>query len=374
MAEGYEGWIVLREQYLGWGTTSAQDTLALLEPESETLSFGPPNAQVRTNKLRGERYVQLQQVTTEFFNPSGGIVLQPRTSELPGILMSHYQIQKVSGTSISSGTWTGTLQFVPADISPDFSQGSAWGTFATGASGFDITTRNMYCLTVQRIYGTLNELTAQAFINYNDGYAERLDWSLPFDGDLVLTADFNFRGTRPAQADLSNSANPETYNISSQLRLSAPSATISWDGTANHLLDIEEWGLTTVAGGVGKGRVGGYGFQKFPFANTPSDEGRFRLELIAAKMVQRAISGTGTFSLTTRVQVPGESEWIEFDQPYCVFTSPEPTIGGAESPIDNNVTYQAFGSGGTPSTRISLYTSYATANWSVDVGTGVLRS
>jgi hypothetical protein len=62
--------------------------------------------------------------------------------------------------------------------------------------------------------------------------------------------------------------------------------------------------------------------------------------------------------------------WVEVNQPHCKFNPYTPNNSGAESRMDFNPSYRAYGSAGTPATIVTMYLSYGTALMSVDIGSG----
>ena len=369
MAQGYEGWIGFAEQYSGWAVEAHLPLRNFLEPESETLDLGI-NENRRENKIRGRRHVRLGDVSNDIASPSGQVVIQPRTDEMAALLMSHCQARHPAGSLWGGTEFNGTITFAPTAESPDF-VGSAWGSY-------DPTTHNfiqgdVYPLRMFKTFGSVDETAAHAAISIPHGYVDQLEWSVTWETDLMVTPTFNFRGTNPSEKMLGTIATVAVNAVSPySLRFSGWNATITIDGTANSSLDIEEWGLTQTAGGAGAGRIGAYGPARFPFTSTPSDTGNMAMEFKTAKWMRRNLSGTGTFAFTIRFQ-NNTTEWIQIDQPHCRFKPLTPQIGGADSRIDTNFDYEAFGSAGTPSTITTLYTKFLASALSIDAAAGTSR-
>ena len=372
MAQGYEGWIGFAEQYQGWGNGTHLPLRNFLEPESETLDLGI-NENRRENKIRGRRHVRLGDVSNDIASPTGGVVLQPRTDEMAALLAAHCHSWHIdpAGTNISGAPaeWEGTIVFVPSGESPNFT-GSTWGSFDPDTNIF--TTGDIYPLRMFKTFGSVEETNAHAAISIPHGYVESLEWAVTWETDLMVTPTFNFRGTNPSEKMLGAIATVVDNAVSPfNLRFSGWNATITLDGTANTELDVEEWGMTQTAGGAGAGRVGAYGPARFPFSNTPSDIGNMLMEFKSAKWMRRNLSGTGTFQFVIRFE-NNATEWMEIRQEHCRFKPLTPQNSGADSRIDTAFDYEAFGSAGTPSTFVTLYTKYATSAFSLDVfeGTG----
>lgn len=370
MAQGYEGYIGFGEQYLGWANATTLPLRNFIEPESETLDLGI-NENRRENKIRGRRHVRLGDVSNDIAVPTGGVVLQPRTDEMAALLAAHCQAWHPSGSLYGGTEWNGTITFAPTESSPDFT-GSTHGSWNPAANTF--IAGDAYTLTVFKTFGSVAETAAHAAIKFPNGYVESLDWSVTWESDLMVTPTFNFRGTNPSQNMLGTIATVTAQSVSPfTQRFSGWNATITLDGTANTDLDIEEWSLSQTAGGAGAGAIGNYGPARYPFSNTPVDSGNIMMEFKTAKWMRRNLSGTGTFNFTIRFQ-NSATEWIQIDQPHCRFKPLTPQIGGADSRIDTAFDYEAFGSAGTPSTIVTLYTIYPYTDLSLDVAAGTGRS
>lgn len=368
MAQGYEGRIVLQEQWKGWGDTTNKASLELLEPESETLDYNM-NEKIRTNKIRGVRQVRLSDVSNDYVQPAGDVVLQPRNPELAMLLMSHFQAVRTESGTVIDGTWSGTMTFVPCEATPDF-LGSQFGTFDIDG-GYAITSEDIYALRVLSGFGTLEGQAPESVKVFENGYVESMNWTVTSDEDLIVTSSLNFRGTNPSQGFLVATSDPSSNFVVSGLRYTGINGTVTWDGTSNSSNDIESWNMTTVTGGNGAGRIGAGGFQRFPFTGEPAHTGNFSLELKASKMFQRQLSGTGTFSLTIGFGSKGAGlPWVTIEQPTCRFNPYTPNNSGAQNRIDFAPSYRAYGNNGTPATIISMYLEYGTSLMSIDIGSG----
>ena len=369
MAQGFEGYISFMEQYEGYGDETVNSLFHFVEPESESLGWNV-NEMRRDSKIRGRRALRLDDVSYDWVAPSGGVTLQPRAMELAHLLMSHFQSVRPHGTSNSGGTWQGTLQFAPVDATPSFS-GSQWGTFTlTSGQGYVHTVKDVYPLRITKFLGSVANVGANdAAFNFLHGYVESMNFSVDFESDLIVEAGFNFRGTVPSQTFLVNADPTTSFETAGSTRFSGWNGTITWDGTANSNLDIEDWSLTTAAGGEPRGRIGNYGPQRFPFVTPPAYEGNFTLEWKAAKQYRRHLSGTGTFSMVMRFETDAKN-WVEFQMPHCKFKELTPVLAGADQRIDTPWAYEAYGSAGTPAVIITLYTAYGTDNSSLANGSG----
>jgi hypothetical protein len=369
MAQGYEGKIAIGEQYQGWGSENITGMLLLKEPESETLDYNMEK-NTRSGKIRGVRSIRLSDVSFDTMAPGGGIVFQPRTEELAPILLSHFQCVNVEGGTVIAGTFKGTLGFCFSESSPDF-VGSTWGTWKID-SGYQITANDIYCMRLEKGMGTINELSGgDANFLFQHAIANEMEWRVTYDSDLVVTPTFIARGTVPNQALLS-ARNMGTYYSSFSDRFTGWAGTLTWDGTSNVNLDVEEWGLTTRAGGAGRGRIGAYGFQTYPFSESVEEEGRMRLEFKSAKLMKRLLSGTGTFAFAMRFH-NSATNWIEINHYHCMFEPYTPQNAGADQLIETDFTFGAYGSAGTPATIVKMFAEFATSLFSIDAGVGTSR-
>ena len=371
MPQGYEGYIGYGEQWKGWGTETHLPLRNYLEPESETLDEGIEE-NMRENKIRGQRTLRLTDVSNDVAKPNGAVVFQPRTDELAPLCAAHFQCWGSDGGVLGAGSWQGTYHFALAPSTPDF-VGSSWGSYDVDDNSFIVA--DFYCLRMFKTMGSVLEQNAHLAFQIPNGYVEQMDWKVENDeADLVVTPTFAFRGTSPSEKMVSKISTVTAQSNSPYLlRFSGWNATMTVDGTANTSLDIENWHMLTVSGGFPRGRLGNYGPQTFPFSNTPHDTGDFTLEFKAAKWVKRNFAGTGTFSMVVRFQTEA-THWVEIRQPHCKFKPLTPQISGQDTRIDTNFNYEAYGSGGTPSTIVLLYTKYATSSLSMDLAEGQARA
>lgn len=374
MAQGYDGYIGFGEHYQGWGTLTHLGTRNFLDPESETLDLGVEERR-RDNKIRGERAVGLDMISSEIAIPTGAVVLQPRSDELAALMAAHFQAwDRTGGTGSAGGPWIGTLVFAMVPHSPHFT-GSTWGIFNPSDNLFNGGTavRDIYPLHIWKSLGVPTDTIYDAKIGFDSGIVEQMEWRVTWDTDLVVTPTFSFCGTTPSRAFLHAATALQTNPVSPfNLRFSGWNGTITVDGTANTSLDIEEWNLTTVLGGEARGRIGGYGPRRFPVENVPSDIGGFLMEFKSSKWIERTFSGTGTFAFMIRFQ-SSATNWVQIDQPHCKFKPITPQITGRDARIDTAFEYEAYGSAGTPPTIVTLHTTLATAGFSLDQNAGTIR-
>jgi len=200
MAEGYEGKIGIKEQYNGWGNAAVLPGIGVFEPDSANPDTGIVQNR-RSSKIRGQRNVAPANVTKDFANPTSEFTIQPRVLEMIPLLMSHYQcVEVVNGTNISGNLIVGTFRFAPANRTPD-SSGNSWGTFwsPSGAGGggtaFSVSAGDFYPLTIEVGVGTISDTAPEAQFVFPNGYVEQMSWEQEWDGDLMVTARLNRRGS-----------------------------------------------------------------------------------------------------------------------------------------------------------------------------------
>lgn len=373
MAQGYEGYIGFAEQYLGWGSLAKGADRNFLEPESETLDLGVEERR-RENKIKGERRIGLDLVSADVAQPTGNIVLEPRSDELAALMAAHFQAWSRSGSLHGGSEWLGTLIYAMVPHSPHF-EGSHWGIYDATNCTFNGGTaiRDIYPIHLWKTMGKPTESVNQFKIGFDNAYVEQMEWNVTWDTDLTVTPTFGFRGTIPNKAFLAAGTDPSGNSVSPfNLRFSGWNATITVDGTSNTELDIEDWGLTTIAGGNGRGRIGNHGQMRFPFENPPTDIGKFLMEFKSSKWVERTFSGTGTFGFVIRFQ-SSATNWVQIDQPHCRFKPLTPQISGRDARIDTPFEYEAYGSAGTPASIVSVHTKFPKDYLSLDETIGTSR-
>ena len=368
MAQGFEGAIAIKEQPNGWGSVAVGLGVQFAEAESSDLDIGIVQNR-RSQKIRNSRFMTPGLVTNDFANPAGGFTLQPRAVEMLPLLMSHYQVVSLKAGTIISGTAIGTFHFAPANKTPD-AVGSVWGTWNN--ADFTYNAQDFYPLTVNTGFGTLENTAAVGQTVFQHGLVNSMQWRQAFDGDLMVTSSLLFKGKAVGVDNLAGSGNFGTNFVSSNLRYSGWTATLTVDGTANTNLDIEEWGFNSDAKGQGRGRLGQYGFGRFTYADN-EEVGNFRVEFKDYSLYRKVLNGS-LFALTMRWEIAGQSDWIEINQYNCRFRPVTPNLPGGDQVIELNYEYEAFGTNGTPSTQVSVFARYGTQLLSLDLTAGSSRA
>jgi len=377
MAQGFDGNAALKEQYKGWGDTSVMNEgVGIKEMDSTDVDIGFVQNR-REGKVRGQRTLNLDLVTNDFANPSGGFQHQPRVMELLPLFMSHYQMFEGVGTGNASGTVGGTWRFAPANRTPD-ATGTNWGTFSSdtdwGGAGNSNSNncRDFYPLTLEVGYGTIEGANAVTQLIFKDGYVDSQEWTQSFDGDLMISHSLLFKGTQANSTFMNGGANFGSNTTPTTLRFAAWNATLSIDGTANTTLDIEDWNLTTVNKGEGRGRIGAYGFGRYSFSDFEVSGG-MRSEFKDFFLYQKVLSGS-VFDMTIRWDDAGGNEWIQLQMPNVRFRPVTPNIAGGDSNIEVDWEFEGFattvGGQGTPAIYVSANGTFGTHLLSFQEGTG----
>lgn len=376
MAQGFETDIAIKEICEGWGSNvELGPAIQITEPDSSDLNAGFQQNR-RAAKVRGVRALDASLITNDFANPAGGFTSQPRNAELLPLFMSHYQLVEVVNGNISAGTASGTYRFVPFTRRPDM-VGSNWGSFSSpsgvggGYTAWQYVVQDFYPITVEMALGTLFGAAAQAQMKYSMGFVNQISWDQPFDNDLKLTFACMFQGRAADASIFSESANFGTNWEPGGLRYAGWNGTITLDGTANSILDIENFGFVTQQKADGKGRLGAYGFGKFRF-NDDESVGRIRCELQDYAMYQKVVSGS---RFTTSMTWWGDaSHWIKLDMYNCMFRPAYPNLSSGDAPIDLDIEFECaatfVGNIGTPSHVVSLYVEFGTDYLTIQDGVG----
>ncbi len=379
MAQGFDGNAAIKEQYKGWGSVTPQGIgIGIKEMDNTDVDIGFVQNR-RENKVRGARSLNPDLVTNDFANPTGGFQHQPRTVELIPLAMSHYQMFEGKGTTVTSGTVSGTWLFAPANRTPD-AVGSQWGTMELhsdwGGGGDEnaYNTRDFYPLTLEVGYGTVEGANAVTQLQFRDGFVDTQEWTQSFDGDLMVSHALSFKGTQANFEHMNGGANFATNYKSTSLRFAAWNGTLTVAGTSNTKLDIEEWSMTTTNKGEGRGRIGAYGFGRYSF-NDFEVSGGMRSEFKDFHLYRKVLSGS-VFAMTMRWEAAGgDDDWIQVQMPNVRFRPVTPNIDGGDSNIQVNWEYEAFGTDvggeGTPAVIVSLHAGWGTQIMSIQQGTGI---
>ena len=388
MAEGYESDIAVKELYNGWGSAQEQGVgIEMHEPDSSDLDTGYEQNR-RANKVRGNRWVERDLITNDYANPSGGFTIQPRNLELLPLFMSHYQMVEVVGGLAAEGSYTGTFRFAPAMNKPIF-VGSRWGTFNTssvlggviGDGGADTTNaffpKDLYSLKVEQGLGTIrDEAGPVTQLRYEHGFVDQITWEQPWDEDLKLGFSFMFQGTEAKASNFySANANFGTNAESTEQRYTGWTGTLTFDGTSNNVIEVDNFGFVTQNKAAGKGRVGGAGFGNFRWADDEA-VGRLHCEFQDYHVYEKVLSGS-SFQVTMD-WYSSATNWLRVQMYNCVMRPSTPDLSSGDAPIELDLEFECaattVGGQGTPSHVVMLFGAYATSLISIDASEGAARA
>lgn len=347
-AQGWDADILIREHPLGFTQGSVRAEGLFINTITDSLEEGT-QLRDRPERIKGGLFEYAGQTTVERAMPRGGLVVEPRTDDIPGILMSAFQAVDSSGTLKGGTHFYGTLTFISVDTQPDWT-GSTWGTTKTGTGAiygnYTTTVGDIYPLSVERRYR--NNLTGASGVNsvaFRAGILNSLQWNQPANEDLQVNADFRF--TNVSLIQNANDPPGAQGSYSARTRYVDWQATVSVGGDSTY--DITAFQVMFDRKIGDKTTLGNRNAVAFPWSAHPSIEGSFDL----------AIGSLGPWDAHTSYLIQAHwqisaNEWMQVVLPDARIRPFEKPIPGGEAELSYSIPFKGYASNGTSAMVVRL--------------------
>lgn len=372
MSQGWEFIYRIAENPHGFGTPVAQTEGILLEVTEDGLGQNQ-TVRERDDRLRRGRFAPSDTFSAEHAEPGGDLSFVPRTNDLMGLLMSHFQcVDYAPVGTVHLGIGTGTLTFIPMQDPPDWA-GSVWGTH----SALVATSADVFSIQVDKIYG--ESLETGQYVNngmkLDRALVTMLELRQSLDEDLIAAFHVEAVDGDPAGSYGAAFFPNDNTGAGSLGSFSDKSRFVDWQGTVSFIyggngttLDLQDLTLTFEGGQNGRRRLGTKNRVRFPYSGRPLHEGRMQWEFDRSDVLDYLKAG-GSFALLS-TWYEGPLNWIQVDQGHCKLRPSDPQAGGGDSSVMYEQPYRAYPNGGTPATILRVCTTFATSVWTFPFGVG----
>jgi len=370
------GWELLfrvSENPNGFGSALGQGRGMLLEVTSDELAYNQQTRE-REDRMRRGRFIDSDAFTVDEAEPGGGLGFVPRSNDILGFLMAHFQCVRYEAVgTVHLGFGTGTFTFIPIAEAPDWA-GTVWGSSGDGVVA---TTADIFSINVERIYG--QDLETGQFVQnglkIENAVVTELEFSQRLGEDLMVTPRMEGKSGDPSAA-FGAAYFPEENAIGGSLgSFSALSMFTDWQGTVQYsrggtgtTLEVQEITYTFENGQEGRRRLGTKNRVRFPFSGRPSHTGELQWEFDRTDVLDDMVN-KGSVAIKTR-WYEGALNWLEIDQPHCHLLPADAQGAGGDSAVMFTQPFRAFPNSGTPASFVRVCTVFATKVWTFPFGEG----
>ena len=372
MAHGWELLFRIAENPHGIGTTVDQTEGIYLEVSEDGLGQNQ-TVRERDDRMRRGRFAPADSFSAEFSEPGGDLTFIPRSNDIIGIFMSHFQCVDYSAVgTVTSGIGTGTFTFIPIQDPPDW-QGSIWGTHAA----YVATSGDVFSLRIDKIYG--ENLETGQYVNngmkLDRAVVTKVELRQSLGEDLMAAFHCEAIDGDPAGSYGAAFFPNDNSGAGSLGSFSDKTRFVDWMGTVSYLyagvattLDIQDLTITLENGQENRRRLGTKNRVRFPYSGRPVHEGRLQWEFDRSDVLDYMKAG-GSFALLS-TWYEGALNWMQVEQRNCKLRASDPQGGGGDSSVMYEQPYRAYPGGGTPATVIRVCTTFATRVWTFPFGLG----
>ena len=329
MSKGYEGWINIREGN-GWGSTTVREGM-FYYVDSVDLS---PNKEFteRPEKIVFGRGLKSAHRTSGAQKPGGSVDFQPRSDDLPMVLMSHCQMY--NGT-VSAGVATYT--FTNVKTQPDWA-GATYGTGAV-ASLYPTAAGDMFVVDVEKKFHDVT--TSANKEEYISCIADEITLTAAANEDLKLSASFKADSYGSVNSAASEDPNSSQGSYSTNSQFDYFRGTMTVAGDASTAIDITNFSVTSSNGAEERVVIGQLNPSKYPFGRT-SIKGEFTLDMPddGLKHVGSMLDNV-TFALTG-TWFNAANDQIAFNMPDCRRDPFGVNQSGGEETNEMTIPYTAY--------------------------------
>lgn len=340
MAKGFEGWIAVVPETLGWGS-STFTVGNYLHVDSETLQINKEFIE-RPEKITFGRSLKASSRISGLQKPGGAVTFQPRSDDAIPIFMAHYQMHVGTWVGGAAGTLGTVLYtFTPTKNEPDWT-GNTFGTGTYGAAAGDMFTVGVY----KKFFNTTDHGGTNSMV-FKSGIVDQLQLTLTAGQDAKLTPTFKFYSADAGSA-IPSTRDPNNSVLGSY---STKSPFISWNGTlsfAGGSLDVTSITINSQNNTEDRQVVGRLNPSKYPFGRYLVS-GSLELDLPkdGVKYIGSMLNNS-SFTLTGSLY-NGAHDNIVFNLPNCRYNPFEINFANGQSETTFSIPFVAYESedGGT---------------------------
>lgn len=326
MSKGYDGWVLVREGN-GWGSTTVREGHALFV---DSVDLGPNKEfKERSDKIVYGRSLKPSMRTSAAIKPGGSVEFQPRSDDLPVILMSHCQMYE--GTvSAAVGTYT----FVNVDGQPN------WSGANYGSGSFTTAAGDMFVVDVWRKFHAADSGTAN-IEKFTSCIVDEIKLTAAANEDLKFMASFKADSYGTANSPATDDPNSSLGSYSSYSQYEFFEGTMTFAGDSNTAIDITNFTFTSTNGAEDRVVLGKLGPSKYPFGRTKAtgeitmDMPNDGLKHIGSMLDNEAFSFSGTWFNSA-------SDQIILSLPNCRRENFSVNQGGGEETTEQTIPFTAY--------------------------------
>lgn len=326
MSKGYDGWIAVKEGN-GWGSTTVREAQFL---HVDAIDMGPNKEFTeRSEKIIYGRGLKPSMRTSGAEKPGGSIDFQPRSDDLPAILMAHCQMYE--GT-VTAGV--GTYTFVNVNSQPNWS-GANYGTGSYTTSAGD-----MFVVDVWRKFHDADAGTAN-IEKYTNCIVDEITMTSAANEDLKISA--SFKAEDYGSFNSPDSENPNSalgsYSILPQYEFFV--GTLMFAGESSSAIDVTNTSIKSMNSSDDRIVLGKLNPSKYPFGRTKitgeltMDMPNDGLKHMGSMLDGRAFAYTGTWFNSL-------SDQISFDMPNCRRDPMSINQAGGEEENEETIPFTAY--------------------------------
>lgn len=332
MAKGFEGFIWVSPEGSGWDGTSGLVRGNFLFADDESMGINQ-DIKDRPNKITFGRTLEASTRVIGKKDPGGDINFQPRSDDLPHILLAHFQ--KYIGTSFAAGSCRYT--FVPEKGVPSTTQTNAYGTGSyTSPAGvlFGVSV-------VKKLFDT----TSNGGTNgqwFNSCIVDEIELKMEANDDAHIKASFK-ASRADAGTPLPTSMNPSCAlgSYSTKPSFEHWSATMFYDGGS---IELNKFALMSKNNleekvVIGKQNVASYRFGRYDI------EGSFDLDMPYDGMKYFGSQYSGSSFAIVGTMQNASNDWVSWSLPDCRFKPFEVQLKGGAAETVFTLPFKAYQSG-----------------------------
>jgi len=301
-----------------------------LDADSETLSRNL-ELEEGADKLKGDRAITASDIIKRNINPSGAITYQPKTDTMIIPLMTFFQCRHWAGTAYGGTRYVGTMIFAPSKTANMDWAGANFGTVRGGTLG---TGSDIYTARIEKLLsGAAGTAATNTFV-YENAISDAITINANYGEDITIEQSFralSFHGTKFTLGGAIFTPPSAKGSYSGKTRFVDWQATFTIDGVS---YDVQSLRLNLQNQNEARGRLGKYGWAKFPFGKN-LHEGEFTLELEDPGLFPPL--GTGTLILRC---YGGTNDWFQVEMYNCVYRGWDPQASSGESILEVTVPFR----------------------------------
>lgn len=346
MSKGFEGWLAIVPETLGWGSSTFTEG-KFIWADSEALQVNKEFIE-RPEKITYGRSLKASSRVSSLQKPGGAITYQFRSDDSLHVLMAHFQMY----TGTTNGTsGTAIYTFVPAKTEPNWG-GTVFGTGTYGAASGD-----MYTVGVLKKFFNTTSNGGTNGMHFSSGIVDQLQLSLSAGQDAKLVPNFKFYSVNAGTA-IPSTRDPNNTTVGSY---STKSSFLSWNGTVlvgTVALDITSVTINSQNNSEDRQVLGRLNPSKYPFGRYMVS-GSLELDLPkdGLKYVGSMLSNL-SFAVTGSLYNSAD-DFVTFNMPNCKYAPFEVNFSNGQSETTFSIPFVAYESedGGTAPIAIQVRTT-----------------